>query len=61
MVTFSDIEDAFFFVSSAPQGENSAVLCKDTGRIYYRSELGDLDEIDDEIDCDKFVYIPHKK
>ena len=60
MVTFSDIEDAFLFVSSAPQGENLAVLCKDTGRIYCRSEYGNLDEIDDEIDCDEFIHIPHK-
>jgi hypothetical protein len=35
MVTFSDIEDAFFFVSSASRGGNLAFLCKDTGQIYY--------------------------
>ena len=47
-------------VAAAQEGGNLAVLCKDTGRIYYRSESGDLDEIDDEIDCDEFVHIPHK-
>lgn len=60
MVTFSDIQDAFSFVSSAPQGGNIAVLCKDTGQIYYRSESGSIDEIDDELDCEEFMHIPHK-
>lgn len=60
MITFSEIQDAFSFVSSAPQGENLAVLCKDTGRIYYSSESGAIDEIGDEIDCDEFIHIPHK-
>jgi hypothetical protein len=60
MYTFSDIEDAFFFVSSASRGGNLAFLCKDTGQTYYRSESGDLDEIDDEIDCDEFIQISPK-
>ena len=48
MIRFSDIQDAFFFVSAAGYGRHSAVLCKDTGKIFYRSEMGDIDEIDDE-------------
>ena len=61
MLKFSDVQDAFFFVSSAGHGEHSAVLCRDTGQIYYRSEAGDLDEISDrEIDWGKCVDIPHK-
>jgi len=40
---------------------NSAILCKDSGRIYYRSETGTIDEIDEEeLDCDVFIEIPHK-
>jgi hypothetical protein len=40
---------------------NRAVLCLDNGEIYYHSENGDLDELDeDEFDCDNFVVIPHK-
>jgi len=35
---------------------NTAILCKDTGRILYHSEMGDLDEIDEDI-C---AEIPHK-
>jgi len=61
MLEFSDIEDAFLFVSSAGYGMHSAVLCKDTGRILYRSEMGDLDEIGNEdLDWDRCIEIPHK-
>lgn len=61
MITFSDIQDAFFFVSSAGYGMHSAVLCKDTGQIFYRSEMGDIDEAEDkDLDLDKCIEIPHK-
>lgn len=36
---FSDIESAFMCVASAMYGMNSAVLCKDTGKIFYRSDM----------------------
>ena len=61
MIKFGEIQEAFFFVGSAEYGMHSAVLCKDTGRIFYRSEMGDLDEIDDEnLNWDKCIEIPHK-
>ena len=61
MISFSDFQDAFLFVSSAPYGEHSALLCKDTGQILYRSEMTDIDEIGDEdIDWEKWVEIPHR-
>jgi hypothetical protein len=60
MITFSEIQDAFLFVSSAQYGMHSAILCKDSGRIYYRSEAVDFDEIEEELDCDTFIEIPHK-
>jgi hypothetical protein len=61
MIKFSEIQDAFLFVSSAGYGMNTAILCKDTGQILYRSEMGDLDEIDDDdLDWDKCIKIPHK-
>ncbi len=61
MVKFTDIEDAFFFVSSDSYGMHTAILNKDTGRFYYRSEMGDLDEIDDDdLDWDNCIEIPHK-
>ncbi|MHC4489041.1 MAG: UPF0158 family protein [Planctomycetota bacterium] len=61
MIKFSDIQDAFFFVSLAAYGMNSALLRKDTGQILYRSEMGDIDEIGDEdFDRDMCIEIPHK-
>ena len=49
---FIDIENAFMFVGSAAYGVHSAVLCKDTGKILYRSDISDIDEITDEEDLD---------
>jgi hypothetical protein len=61
MVKFTDIEDAFLFVSSDSYGMNTAILDKATGQVYYRSEMGDLDEINqDEPDWDNCIEIPHK-
>lgn len=61
MATFEEIQDAFFFVSSDEYGMNRALLCLDNGEIYFRSEYGDIDELDeDEFDCDHFIEIPHK-
>jgi hypothetical protein len=60
MIKFSDIEDAFSFVSSDRYGMHTALLNKDTGQIYYRSEMGDIDEIDDDLDWNNCIGIPHK-
>jgi len=61
MVKFTDIRDAFFFVSSEGYGFHSAVLNRETGRLYYRSEIGDLDEITDaDLDLDACIDIPHR-
>lgn len=61
MVSFNDIQEAFLFVSSAPYGINSAVLCTHTGQILYRSEMGTVDEIEDaDLDWDTCIAIPHK-
>jgi hypothetical protein len=48
MIKSGDIQDAFFFVSSAPFGLHTAILSKETGQIYWRSEEGDLDEVSDQ-------------
>ena len=58
---FQDIENAFMFVSMAPQYENSAILSKETGETYYVSGIGDSDELPDDVeDADKYIEIPHK-
>ena len=61
MATFDEIHSAFLFVSSDGYGMNRALLCLDDGEIYYHSEDGVLDELDeDKFDCDNFLVIPHK-
>ena len=59
---FSEIERAFMYVASAMYGMNSAVLCKDTGKILYRSDMAGIDEIEDadDLDRDQCIEIPHK-
>jgi hypothetical protein len=62
MVKFSDIQGAIFFASSSCYGMHYAVLNKETGRLYYRLEMGDLDEISDEdFNWYACINIPHKK
>jgi hypothetical protein len=61
MIKFRDIQDAFYFVGSESYGMHSAVLDKSTGQIYWRSEMGDLNEITEaDIDWDDCIEIPHK-
>lgn len=60
-IKFSDIELAFEFVSFGEHGGNSAILDKGTGNIYYESELGDSDEIPEEVyESGNTVEIPRK-
>ncbi|RLB88927.1 MAG: hypothetical protein DRH50_14480 [Deltaproteobacteria bacterium] len=40
---------------------NTAVLCKDTGRILYRSEDAGIDEVaDQDLNWENCIEIPHK-
>ena len=58
---YSDVEDAFMFVSMSPAEEHYAYLHKETGETYYVSSMGDSDELPADIDeNDKYVSIPHK-
>jgi hypothetical protein len=60
-ISFDDIENAFFFVSMDQQSMHNAYLCKETGQIFYTSEIGDSDVLPEDIDDpDKYITIPHK-
>lgn len=63
-VSFSDLDDAFDFVSCGAPCEHVAVLCRETGTFHYRSEMGDLDEMPEDVDeegsAGKYIGIPHK-
>jgi hypothetical protein len=58
---YSDIEDAFMFVSMSPPEENFAYLNRETGETYFVSTLGDSDELPEDFEeNDKYMSIPHK-
>jgi hypothetical protein len=61
-ISFDHIELAFDYVSSDQKFTNSAILCRETGEIFYISELfGSEDELPEDIeDPDKYISIPHK-
>jgi hypothetical protein len=60
-ISFSDIENAFLFVSMDQMFMHNAYLCKETGEIFYTSEMGDSDELPEDIDDpEKYIAIPHK-
>jgi hypothetical protein len=66
-VSFQEILTAFEFVGMGPGiGEHRAILCRQTGKIYWRSESAGLDELDDELPDDieddaNYVAIPDKR
>jgi hypothetical protein len=61
-VSWSELQNAFEFVSSGEPGEQQAVVNSESGELFWRSEIGDLDEWPDDADehgmC---ILIPHKK
>ena len=60
-ISFDDIENAFLFVSMDQRFMHNAYLCKETSQIFYTSEMGDSDELPEDIDDpNKYITIPHK-
>ena len=56
-----DIELAFDFVSSDQMFMHSAYLCRKTGQIFYTSDMGDSDELPEDIyENEQYVEVPHK-
>ncbi len=62
-VDWKELLDAFDFVSFGQPDEHQAVLCRETGKFFWYSELmDDMDEWpDDADDEEKYLRIPHKK
>jgi hypothetical protein len=62
-VSSKDILGAFEFVSADAVGEHQAFLCKQSGKVYWYSELSDdSDELPDDVgDSEKYVQIPDKR
>ena len=60
-INFKEIEDAFDFVSSGQMYEHQAFLNKETGKIYWHSDLiDDLEKLPEDIDDEKYIELPHK-
>jgi len=60
-IKFSNIEDGYLFVSMAQEFSNQAILCKETGEIFYASEYDDEDEIPEDVyKNDECIEIPGK-
>ena len=60
-IKFSDIEDGYLFVTMAPEFSNQAILCKETGEIFYASEYDDENEIPEDVyENDECIEIPGK-
>lgn len=60
MIDFSELEEAFLFVSSDQPFINSAIVNKRTGETFYQSELSGIDEFPENSESDDFIEIPHK-
>jgi hypothetical protein len=59
-VKFEDLVTAYEFVSASGAVEHEAFVCRQTGKIYWRTDgldLGDLEELPDDID-DEEKYVP---
>lgn len=61
-VNYSELRNAFEFVSAGSTGEHSAYIQIDTGTIYWTSTTIDLEEIvpDDIENPDTYITVPHK-
>lgn len=57
---YSEIEEAFLFVSSGGLGENEAYIDIENEKIYWHSEYECFDELPDDIAEKKYLLAPHK-
>jgi hypothetical protein len=56
---YSDVENAYMFVSMSPPDEHYAYLNKETGETYYVSTLGDSDELPGDLEeNEKYISVP---
>ncbi len=60
-VKYSDLELAYYFVSSDSPGDNCALLDKLTGKIYFESKYSDVHEFTEQMwEAECSVEIPDK-
>jgi len=61
-INFDELRNAFEFLSSGPSSQHTAYICIDTGKIYWKSNVMDLEEeIPDDVETsDRYIPVPHK-
>lgn len=61
-VNYTDLRNAFEFVSSGSPSQHNAYICIGTGAIYWTSNLHELEEVVPEelASSDCYIAIPHK-
>lgn len=61
-IKYSDLRDAFDFISSGDPFDSSAFICADTGVIYCTSDTLELDEeVPEDLETsDRYIAVPHK-
>jgi len=61
-INFNELRNAFEFVSSGPSSQHSAYICMNTGTIYWKSTVIDLEEkVPDDLETsDRYIPVPHK-
>lgn len=60
-IKFSDVLDLFEFVNFGSSFSHEGYICKESGKSYFYSELGDNEEeLPDDINDEKYLVIPHK-
>ena len=61
-INLAELRNAFEFVSSGPSSQNCAYMCMDTGVIYWKSSVIDLEEeIPADLETsDRYIAVPHK-
>lgn len=62
IITYDDLEAALHWVSSSAPFENAAYISKATGKVFYSSSSGDIEEElpDDYEDAGLYWTVPHK-
>jgi len=65
-LSFEDILLGFTFVEGGNPGGNDAIICRRTGKIYWRYEDPSIDELNEELpddvaDDENYIAIPDKR
>ncbi|MFO7975324.1 MAG: hypothetical protein R6V12_11890 [Candidatus Hydrogenedentota bacterium] len=60
---YTDVRDAYDFVSFGEAGMHEAWMCLETGKSYWHTDFGDnMEPLPDDIDdSDKYIMLPDKR